>query len=116
MTFEERFADTNLGRLFVAGAFLSPVVTQEKLDSTGSPLLNLAYYQAAAAQEEPDVLLAGTFLGLVAERELSENVVERVNQVLCVSLDDSQRSEVAAISEAQRRHSAASGQGAAKGQ
>jgi len=106
LSFDQRFESDNLVRLYVAGAYLAPVVTQAKLDGTGSPLLNLAYYQAAAAQTKPDLLLAGTYLGLVTERPMTESVVERVNRVLCLSLTRSQAANVARISEGQRQYSA----------
>jgi hypothetical protein len=98
-----RMNGKNLKRLNIAGSYLAPAVTEEKIQKSGSPRRNIANYQEELEKAAPDLTVAGIYLGLVAGIPVTPVVVKKVNTVLCVNTDEKQTGVIAEIAEIQRR-------------
>ena len=99
MTVEQRIAGANLERLNAAEAYLAPDFTA---DAPKTPIYILANYQQELEQAKPSLTLAGTYLGLVATRRVTSDVVVRVNNLLCLSTAPSQAESISQMAETQR--------------
>ena len=63
----------------------------------------IASYQEELAKPEPDLLLAGTYLGLVSNEPMTASTIERLSQALCVPVSHEQALGIARAAEGQRR-------------
>lgn len=102
LDFVRRLSGPNLARLYVVNAYVSPRAPKGKQRATGSPLLNLAYFQAELEKPKPDLLVAGTFLGLAADVPVDKKIASEAAIALCVSAPEGQAGLLADIAEAQR--------------
>lgn len=92
MTAEERFEGNNLRRLNAAENFLAPGFDPGQA-RTG--LYLLADYQEELEKQNPDTNVAGIYLALLTTRPVTEQLVTRLNSLLCVSASAAQTGQVA---------------------
>ncbi|MCP5373473.1 MAG: hypothetical protein H6907_17225 [Hyphomicrobiales bacterium] len=95
----DRMAGRNLGRLDAVRATIAPGHSP----AWKSPLYLLANYQEELEKVDPDLRLAGTYLGLVTARPLSPEAVDEVNALLCVPCDRAGAAAIARFAEQQRQ-------------
>ena len=76
----------------------------------GSRHVMLASYQEELGKGTPDVVLAGTYLGIAAETTVTARSVSDLNEVLCVPVSAALADRIADIAEAQRQKLAAEAQ------
>lgn len=91
MTAEERFEGNNLKRLNAAENFLAPGFDPGQA-RTG--LYLMADYQEELEKRSPDTNVAGIYLALLSTRPVSEQLVVRLNSLLCVSASEAQTREI----------------------
>lgn len=99
MSVEERIRGANRERLSAAQRYLAPglgAVTME------TPIYILANYQQELETARPNLALAGTYLGLLATRRITTEVVTAVNNTLCLATADSQAEFISQTAETQR--------------
>jgi len=73
----------------------------------------LAGYQEELGKSKPDAVLAGTYLGIVADTPVTARTVAELNHALCVQVSEDLMERIATIAEAQRQKLASEGQTAA---
>ena len=96
----ERLSGRNLEFLNAAQVYLAPTFEAGKLKSG---LYLLANYQEEMEKREPNAETAGAYLGLVATRPVTEDVVARTNAILCVTSSAKLATEIAATAEQERK-------------
>ena len=99
MTVEERIRGANRDRLAAAEAYLAPGFADGE---PRTPAYILANYQQELEQTEASLVLAGTYLGLVATRRVTPEVVVQVNNLLCLATVPKQAESIAMAAETQR--------------
>ena len=99
MTVAERISGPNMERLAAARNYLAPV---HEAGDAKTPAYILANYQQELESTDPSLTLAGTYLGLVATRRVTPDVVEQVNNLLCLATAQVQAEGIAQTAEAQR--------------
>ena len=101
---EARLSGQNLQRINIVGAYLASTITEEQIRKSGSPRINLANYQEELLKARPDYDAAGIYLGLVATKKVTPDVVDKINAALCVETDQSQSAIIAKVAEEQRHY------------
>lgn len=99
MSVEERIRGANRERLSAAQRYLAPGFRAESMET---PAFILANYQQELETARPNLALAGTYLGLVATRRITAEVVTAVNNTLCLATADSQAESISQTAETQR--------------
>lgn len=99
MTYETRFADTNVSRLNSAQRLVSPAYDPA---ASALPPYNLAVYQAELLKSPARPKFAAKYLALVSEVPIDAGVVRRINAILCISSDDQAVSEIVEAAEKER--------------
>lgn len=99
MSVQERIRGANLERLRAAQRYLAPGFRAESMET---PVYILANYQQLLETARPDLALAGTYLGLMATRRITAEVVTAVNNTLCLATADSQAESISQTAETQR--------------
>ena len=94
-----RFSGANLNRLESVRATIAP---EQDLSMMRGQALLLANFQEELEKPSPDLLLAGTYLGLVSKIPLNPDRVKQVTNGLCVPCSNEQASEIARVAEDQR--------------
>lgn len=89
----------NVQRATAARGVLAPGDVSE--GGVPAPYL-LISFQEELQKAKPDALVAGTYLGLVAEVPVTEEIVKQVAWRMCVPLDDTQATAIADAAEVQR--------------
>ncbi|GEM_PF-7000567 len=92
MSPNRRLSGRNLERLNIAQVYLAPEFSPE---SFRSPIYILANYQEALEQSAVDTATAGTYVGIIATRPVSTDVIDTVNTVLCVTTSEQQANAIA---------------------
>ncbi len=93
------FSGRNVQRATAARAILAPEDVAE--GAVPSPYL-LVSFQEEVQKPKPDVLVAGTYLGLMAKVPVTEEIVKQVAWRMCVPLDEANAESIAANAEVQR--------------
>jgi len=93
------FSGRNVQRATAARAILAPATVSD--DAVPSPYL-LVSFQEEVQKPNPDLLVAGTYLGLEAKVPVTEEIVKQVAWRMCVTLDDASAGSIAAAAEVQR--------------
>lgn len=97
-TLSSRLDRGNLARFHQAESLMEKGKSQ-----AGEADYLMASYQEELAKPEPDLLLAGTYLGLVAGGPVTAATIERVSRMLCVPISHDQALGIAKAAEGQRR-------------
>jgi hypothetical protein len=96
----DRFAGSNMGRI---DTIIGRYVAQAKGGAYMSAAFLVGNYQQELEKKNPDAVLAGTYLGLIAgNRAVTAELVKDVNFGLCVVVDNDEAREIAAAAEIQR--------------
>lgn len=96
---QERVTGANLDLLNAAQVYLAP---NFDAGNYRSGLYLLANYQEEMDSESPDRAVAASYLALVATRSITEDVVARVNAILCTTASMRAVREIAKVAEEQR--------------
>lgn len=104
---DQRLAGGNRQRLQYGSSIIAPKAGGRY---RGSRHVMLASYQEELGKGTPDVVLAGTYLGIVAETPVTARSVSDLSNVLCVPVSADMADRIAAIAEAQREKLAAEAQ------
>ncbi|PJK29726.1 hypothetical protein [Minwuia thermotolerans] len=91
MTAEERFDGANLRRLNAAQSFVAPGFDP---GDARTGLYLLSNYQEELESTQPDTNMAGIYLALLSTRQVTDQLVARVNSLLCVSATETQTKEI----------------------
>jgi len=89
----------NVQRATAARAILAPA---DVADGTVPPPYLLISFQEELQKAKPDTLVAGTYLGLVADVPVTREIVKQVAWRMCVPLEDAGASAIADAAEVQR--------------
>ena len=92
-----RLAGRNLGRFRQVQSLLAP---ERKLP--GSAILLLANYQTELEKKNPNAVLAGTYLGMVAQVPVTPELISKASSMMCVIPPSDQRDRIANVAEEQR--------------
>lgn len=101
-TTSKRVTGQNLKRLDAARQLIAPEFDMGRVKERGFPLYNLAMYQEVLETDKPDTILAGTYLGLTANVPMTDSIVNRMNEILCVKGNTTTVQKTAAVAEEQR--------------
>lgn len=99
MTADAQYSKANLARMKAAYAIVSPDAAAA--GQMPSPYL-LANFQAEVTKAKPDMLLAGTYLGLVAEQPVTPEAVKKVCWRMCAPVGGDAAEQIAQVAENQR--------------
>lgn len=99
---KDRISGRNQSRLSEASRFLWPGSGEYKTEAQ-SPIYILAEFQEELEKSEPDLHVAGAYLGLVSARPLEPRLVRELASFLCVDITDEQAIRIATVAEMQRQ-------------
>lgn len=95
----KQFGGGNLLRLTAARGLVDPELAAS--GKIASPYI-MGSLQNELIKPEPNIELAGTYLGLVAKAPVSSDAVKKIGHQLCAGVSDSQAKEIAQVAEKQR--------------
>lgn len=98
----KRVTGKNLLRLDAARQIIAPKIDIDDAKKKGFPLYNLAMYQEVFESRNPDTMLAGTYLGLATNIKVTRDVVNQINEILCIKGNDTANQRTATVAEEQR--------------
>lgn len=99
ITAQAQFSRANLARMSAVFALIAPDAAAA--GETPSPWL-LANFQSELLKSKPDPLLAGTYLGLVANEPVTPEVVKQAGWRMCAPVGGDQAEAIAQVAEGQR--------------
>ncbi len=99
MTADAQYSKANLARMKAAYALIAPEAAAA--GEMPSPYL-LANFQAELTKANPDMLLAGTYLGLVAKEPVTPDAVKKVCWRMCAPVGGGAAEQIAQVAENQR--------------
>lgn len=96
----QRMTGANGERLDAASAMVHPEGEAREVQALR---LLLANFQEEMLKRSPDLTLAGTYLGVVADLPVTEEMVAQLADSLCVPVRREQAASIAGVAEVQRR-------------
>lgn len=95
-----RMTGVNGDRIELAGAMIHPDIEAREVRMLR---LLIASFQEELQKRQPDELLAGTYLGVAADIPVTEEMVLRLSESLCVPVPPQRAGSIASVAETQRQ-------------
>jgi hypothetical protein len=100
MTAQARLSGDNFGRIETVSRYLT---SDRKLASNSNARYLLVVLQEELQKTRPDLVLAGTYLGIIATKAITPSLAADVSESLCAPLSNSAAETMAGVAEAQQR-------------